>query len=69
MEDDVGNVHLKNLSLHHVANEEDALNLLFMVWLCLSHVWAIFWDSLFRSLLGPLCVARAIPTARFQRRQ
>jgi hypothetical protein len=31
MEDDVGNVHLKNLSLHHAANEEDALNLLFVV--------------------------------------
>ncbi len=31
MEDDVGNVHLKNLSLHLAANEEDALNLLFVV--------------------------------------
>ena len=31
MEDDVGNVHLKNLSLHHAANEEEALNLLFVV--------------------------------------
>ena len=31
MEDDAGNVLLKNLSLHHATNDEEALNLLFMV--------------------------------------
>ena len=27
----MGNIHLKNLSLHHAANDEEALNLLFTV--------------------------------------
>lgn len=31
MEDASGNVLLKNLSLHHAASDEDALNLLFTV--------------------------------------
>lgn len=30
MEDDYGNVHMKNLSVHHVRTEQDAIDLLMM---------------------------------------
>ena len=30
MEDEEGNCHLRNLSMHPAASEEDALNLLFL---------------------------------------
>lgn len=30
MEDEDNNIHLKNLSVHTAANEEEALNLLFL---------------------------------------
>ena len=31
LEDDDGNIHLKNLSMHLANDEEEALNLLFLV--------------------------------------
>jgi hypothetical protein len=62
MEDDVGNVHLKNLSLHHAANEEEALNLLFVV---------RFGSFLSHGALGrpafSLAGTRATPTGLFRK--